>query len=75
MSDASYEYPPTYVEHRPLNYSSIVHRNRIVLGRLRHHFFVSRLSLALRIVGQKGHRFTDYHWLGLRKAIVSVSLS
>jgi hypothetical protein len=73
MTDDSYEYPPTYVEHRPLNYSSIAHRNRIVLGRLRHHFFLSRLSLALRFVGQKGHQFTDYHRLGFRRAIVSLS--
>ena len=71
MDHLPFDYPPTYVAHRPADYGTIDHQNRVALGRLRHHFFLSRLSRALQIVGSKGYLFTDYHKQGLRNCIVS----
>jgi len=73
MSEHSYDYPPTFVEHRPANYGSTAHLNRMALGKLRHHFFVSRLSGALRMVLDPIQQVTAYHRLGFRAAIVSNS--
>jgi len=73
MSNNSYDYPPTFVEHRPANYGSIAHLNRLELGRLRHHFFASRLAAALRMVVDPNRQITAYHRSGFQAVIVSVS--
>ena len=66
----TYEYPPAFVRRRPLDYERAgVH---LLLFRLHHHFFLTRLKVVLKAVLCK--EYTPFLLDGIESEVVSVSL-